>query len=151
MSDFTRSGRMFIRAAGDITHIVHLQIAEGNMTINVGVFATILVVLVPELHMHMAGKKSVGEADCQLRLRISDLIPGQRDIWWRAESLQEAEAIGMEMARLISTYALPFFASLVTLMDLAWYFHEDRPSGIGPKAHDKIKVALEPYLYNPNR
>lgn len=120
---FKKRGRTFHRLTADaLTQVVHLQLGSfdppgtkyipglrenlyGACTVNLGVF-------VPEVgRLQDAIPKAIQEYDCCLRVRLGQLGPHKRDIWWE---LRDALSLRSEISPLLVRAGLPWLDSLTT-------------------------------------
>jgi hypothetical protein len=116
---FNKKGHSWNRSRGEFIDVLTIQEAkyssseEMTFTVNIGVF-------VPNFFNIMWGQEPQGfanEADCVVRLRLSDLIQGRlhgdaQDEWWSLASGSDLNPISKEIVDHLSHKVIPFWESM---------------------------------------
>lgn len=140
---FSRRHRICERKLPEILQICQLQIAEGNMTVNLGLYSDAIRLQLPQYHSHMKVGKSVGLSDCQVRFRVSELLPWCKDVWWRPDSEVDARSVGTEIASVVLEYAVPFFEEYQTVADILRFYDSQGPNEVGPIAEAAFHASVK--------
>lgn len=122
---FRLRGRTFNRQTPDgLTHVINIELGRfdppsathipgltrstyGELRINCGVY-------VPEVEEYTLGKRNkafVREYDCCIRATIGELLPQQRDLWWRIDDRGD---LVEELREHLERYILPFLDAFQT-------------------------------------
>lgn len=92
------------------TRVINLQVGkwntpdEGTFTINLGLF-------IPELHAATESTPvtgSIKEYDCDVRLRIGELMPVGMDYWWKVTSATDSALIASEVCQALLRHGMPW-------------------------------------------
>lgn len=117
---FRKSGETWCRNA-EWPQVINIQNSSSNtqdfakITINLGVS-------VPQLRTAMGGtpiESNLKEYDCEVRVRIGQLLPDGGDHWWSITSADESQTLAASLSEVLKTYGLPFLESMSTLPAIA--------------------------------
>lgn len=107
---FLKSSRTFRRPRANCIQIINIQGSwtnhddEGQFTVNLAVYF-------PEAAkiqgLFQVTERPI-ESDCMVNQRIGQLMPVQRDYWWRFSSRSDLEIIGQEVVLACVNYGLPW-------------------------------------------
>lgn len=120
---FKKSGETWCRS-GEWPQVINIQNSSSNtqdlakITINLGVS-------VPQVRTAMGGtpvESNLKEYDCEVRVRIGQLLPDGGDHWWNVTSADESKALASSLGEVLKAYGLPFFESMSTLAAIAGEF-----------------------------
>jgi hypothetical protein len=130
-------GFQFTRDTGDVTHLVSLQASTASTssalkaTVNVAVW-------IPALEEN--AKPDVWSA--HWRNRIGHLMPEHSDIWWYANSDEEAKSIGTQIAEAIRDFAIPILETLATRRALLALWETGVSPGLTAVQADRFRRRL---------
>lgn len=121
---FRRRGACYVRALGDLLHLVDVQYAritiatKRTFTLNCGIY----VAGVTSALGNLPDPEQPGIADCCVRIRVGHLGPPYRDVWWEISDEDGAEKdahIRVEITDVVEGNVLPFLAQFQTMQALA--------------------------------
>ena len=127
---YRKASGTFQRSLEEVVHMVEVQGSRSNVagnaefTVNVGVFVPALVYA----DVREFTKPSVPTA--HWRMRLGELVPLGKDLWWRVSSLVEADAAAAEICELVERKALPALARIHDLRSLASLWQAGQSPGL---------------------
>ena len=111
---YKKSGRCFSKEGDDFIFVIDFQSSQYNdpssakFTINVDV-------VFPYFHEKWTNTplpNNLSKAAKLISRRIGHLMPEVCDYWWEVHSDSNAQELGSEVQKVLSTYALPFFQEI---------------------------------------
>jgi hypothetical protein len=136
---FRKRRHSFNRAASDgIVHVLSFQMGAfdppgtveipglrpnlyGKFTVNLGVYA-------PAMQRSGASPSGwVNEYNCQLRMRLGQLLPEHFDVWWNLGHIDAAE----DVARAIDEHGLPWLDRLGSYAAILRVYEAEGRTGLG--------------------
>jgi hypothetical protein len=115
----------------------------GKFTINLGVFIAALEPMLGRSAQHAW----INDYNCHCRMRIGELLPDPRDIWW---SLDEPDSASQVAALALDTCGLPWLDSLRTEQAIMDGYTQRGEDAIGLPPVAALWIALL-HLNNGNR
>ena len=109
---------------------------DASFTVNIGVFVPALV------YADVREFTNPSIAAAHWRMRLGDLSPPGRDLWWRVISLVDAEAAAEEICELIKGSALPALAQLPDLTSLASVWRSGHSPGLTERQRTELLSRL---------
>ena len=122
---FRKSGNTWIRP-GQWTQVINVQLSKWNSSTEAK-FTVNLGISIEELHAASEGlplKGSLKEYDCDVRTRIGQLFPSQKDKWWEVAVTSDPDQLADDVFAQIEQFGLPWFDRLGTYPAVAAEFLE---------------------------
>lgn len=121
---FRKLRRTFIKPMSDLTHVLNVQGhpwnrgEEGSFMVNLGIF-------LPPVHEFYHGPvpRFPHIYDCEIRVRVSDLIYG-RELWWPVGPNTDLEVLTGEVSEAVLGLGLAFLRRLRNLREVLYALEE---------------------------
>jgi hypothetical protein len=156
-SGYKKSGRTFHFVSDACTRVLNIQSdrwntrTEGSFTINLGIYFPALHQLAERVPFPGLPK----EYDCDVRERIGDLMPSQKDHWWNVNMNTNIEELADELRHVWQEYARPWLEHNSSLINAAMVLERTRQPfmaaaarlllGDKEKARELTALALKQY------
>ena len=127
---YRKVGSVFSRTSDDVVHLVEVQSSRSNtdleacFTVNLGVFAPVVIYA----DVRDATKPSIPGS--HWRWRLGSISPEKKDLWWKASTSEEAEAIADDIWNRLARYALPALATVPNVQALAAIWLSGKAPGL---------------------
>lgn len=95
-------------------HVINVQLSKWNssddaqFTVNLGISIEPLHAATESLPI----KGALKEYDCDLRVRIGQLLPTEQDLWWKVRLDSDSESLADDVFTRIEQHVLPWFERL---------------------------------------
>ncbi len=129
---YLKKSRTFHRVSDDCVRVVNVQASDwndpriGRFTLNLGVFFP----QVDRIHPQLLRSGLPNEAQCTVRMRIGELMPGRRDTWWDIEAGADPAPIAEKIGQVWLRFGRPWIERVADLREaralaikLGWPLH----------------------------
>jgi len=141
---FRKAGNFFNRVVDDgLVQVVGFQsgpatsVLHGNFTVNLGVFVPCLAALE---HKGGAARRTLTDAHCEVRSRLSKAAGLGSDRWWPLD--QTAEETGIYVAGLLVEFGVPFLDRYASHRQIIARFDEEGVLPFHNPARSALAVAV---------